>query len=92
LGYGESRGEPQEARRVVLRGSVGLCRLAFLDATLSHYENRWKTFGLVGSKLIVVVHEDAEHNVHGKAGITIRIISARNATPAEIRPYRNDPL
>ncbi len=55
------------------------------------FENRWKTVGLVGPKLIVVVHEDAEQLVHGKARVTIRIISARYATPAETRSYRNDP-
>jgi hypothetical protein len=48
-----------------------------------HGEDRWSTIGLVGSRVLVVIHtwtEDEEEDV-------IRIISARSAAASERRRY-----
>ncbi len=67
----------------------------FMDP-LSHVEpdlstqGRWRTFGEVDGQVLVVVHEDDEYIDHGQVLTEIRIISARFATAAEVRAYRDD--
>lgn len=53
-------------------------------------QGRWRTFGEVEGQVLVVVHEDDEYMDHGQVVTEIRIISARFATPAEVRAYRDD--
>ncbi len=50
-------------------------------------EDRWHTVGMVGNRLLVVVHTTREENHDGEDLEIIRIISARAATPKERRAY-----
>jgi uncharacterized DUF497 family protein len=54
-------------------------------------EERWQTFGLIkGRLLLMVVHTIAEELEDGMVADTIRIISARDATPRERVRYENE--
>ena len=50
-------------------------------------EERWQTFGMVGTLLLVMVAHTSHEE--GQAGVVIRIISARQATRQERRLYEN---
>ena len=54
-------------------------------------EQRWQTVGAVrGLVILVVAHTVTEQDAHGGSAETIRIISARRATPRERRRYENE--
>ena len=54
------------------------------DKRLSYLEERWQSIGLVRDTVIYVAHL-VEESDHGEE--SIRIISARQATPSEQRRY-----
>jgi uncharacterized DUF497 family protein len=47
---------------------------------------RWRTTGIAGGNLLVIVHTDAEET-NGETEVRIRIISARRATKRETRDH-----
>lgn len=54
-------------------------------------EQRWQTFGTVGSLVVLVVaHTIREESAAGEVVEVIRIISARRATTREMRRYENE--
>lgn len=53
-------------------------------------EQRWHTFGRVGSVLLIVTHTVREEDEDGELVETIRIISARKTSPRETRRYENE--
>ncbi|MGD0858684.1 MAG: BrnT family toxin [Terracidiphilus sp.] len=54
-------------------------------------EQRWQTFGKVGSSLLVVVaHTVREEDWHGTTREVIRIISARYASRKERQRYEHE--
>jgi uncharacterized DUF497 family protein len=55
----------------------------------NRYDGRWRTIGQIDSDVVVVAHGYEEDVEHGQAVVKVRIISARFATPAEIRAYRD---
>jgi uncharacterized DUF497 family protein len=52
------------------------------DRGYDDYEERWKTIGLVGPAILVVLYTE-----RGRDGEVIRIISARKANEKERRAY-----
>jgi uncharacterized DUF497 family protein len=63
--------------------------LTVFDATHSQVEERWFTLGeTVAGRLLAVSHT---HVSHSAETATVRIISAREATRAERRQYRDEP-
>ena len=52
------------------------------DSNHEEYEERWKTIGLVGPAILVVIYTE-----RGPDGEVIRIISARKANEKERRIY-----
>jgi len=58
-------------------------RIETFDGRDAYGEDRWKTVGLVEPALLAVVY-----TVRGKAGETIRLISARKADAHERAQYR----
>jgi uncharacterized DUF497 family protein len=53
------------------------------------YEERWQTIGIIGDKIVLVVHTTPEFDTW-TGEETGRIISARKATPYERRTYEED--
>ena len=54
-------------------------------------EQRWQTVGAVeGFVILVVAHTVTEQDANGGSVESIRIISARRATPRERRRYENE--
>jgi uncharacterized DUF497 family protein len=54
-------------------------------------EERWQTFGKVGRRLLVMAaHTIREEDADGGTFEVIRIISARFATPTEVRIYEDE--
>ena len=47
-------------------------------------EERWRTIGMIGNVVVIVVHTDGRPQIGAERG---RIISARKATPRERRIY-----
>jgi len=58
----------------------------------AQHSDRWVTVGAAKEQLLVVVHTDAETRSaeEGQIRTSIRIISARRATPTERRAYRHE--
>jgi uncharacterized protein len=60
--------------------------ISILDKLHSDFEQRWATIGIVNGQVIVVIHTYPNE----LSDDPVRIISARLATPAEIRYYEGD--
>jgi uncharacterized DUF497 family protein len=82
----------QAWRRISSSGSVFLDPLATTIADEGHSEGerRWVTLGLSRTGLLLVVIHTFEEADEGSAAV--RIISARRATPAEMRDYEEGTL
>ena len=88
--------DPQKASSNLAKHAVGFPQAAsvFLDPLASTVtddehsegERRWVTLGLSRTGQILVVIHTFEEAAAGSAAV--RIISARRATPAEMRDYR----
>jgi uncharacterized DUF497 family protein len=63
--------------------------LTVFDAAHSEYEERWFTLGMSSNDKLLAVSHTYQHS--GPIHVTVRIISAREATKRERQQYENEP-
>lgn len=63
--------------------------LTVFDAEHSDFEERWFTLGLCSERRLLAVSHT--YTATGSDTARVRIISAREATRGERRPYENEP-
>ena len=70
----------------VLRDALAL---TMFDAAHSEFEERWFTLGMSSEGKLLAVSHTYQHS--GPIYVTVRIISARDATKRERQQYENEP-
>ncbi len=70
----------------VLRDALAL---TMFDAAHSEFEERWFTLGMSSEGKLLAVSHTYQHS--GPVYVTVRIISARDATKRERQQYENEP-
>lgn len=63
--------------------------LTVFDAAHSEFEERWFTLGMSSEGKLLAVSHTYQHT--GPINVTVRIISAREATKRERQQYENEP-
>lgn len=63
--------------------------LTVFDATHSEAEERWFTLGMSGEQRLLAISHT--YQPIGPTSVTVRIISAREATRRERQQYENEP-
>ena len=63
--------------------------LTVFDAAHSEFEERWFTLGMSSDGKLLAVSHTYQHS--GPINVTVRIISAREATKRERQQYENEP-